>query len=157
MNRFSVGYGNRATAQSESKLEADQVTQTEVLHLDCGSISPINGLTGSMLMSPKWLGLSRALIIVNCEVHIKTNNWSDAITPHFCCHEQPLESPFCVGSLSLRLNVGERGDRHRLSKMARIKEHYKKGIKRGIVDSDYSDRRKGHTLSLDRCKRQLDS
>lgn len=33
-------------------------------------------------MLPQWLGLSHALVIVNYEVHIKTNHWSDAIIPH---------------------------------------------------------------------------
>lgn len=37
--------------------------------------------------------------------------------------------PLCVESLSLRLNVSERRHRHILSKGAKIKEHYKEGIK----------------------------
>lgn len=108
-------------------------------------------------MLPQWLGLSRALIIVNYEVHIKTNRRSDAITPHFCCQWQPIESHSVWRGFSPCLNVSERRDRHRLSKRARIKEHYKEGVKSDVLDSDHSGRRKGHTLGLDRCKCQLGS
>lgn len=63
----------------------------------------------------------------------------------------------CVDSLSARLNASESGDRHRLSKRARIKERYTEGIIRDTLDSDHSGRRKGHMPGPDRCKCQLDS
>lgn len=67
------------------------------------------------------------------------------------------QSPaLCVESLSPCLNASESGDRHKLSKRARIKEHYTEGIIRDILDSDHSERRKGHMLGLDRCKCQPD-
>lgn len=36
--------------------------------------------------------LIHALAIAISEVHLKTNHWSDAIIPHFCCRWQPIES-----------------------------------------------------------------
>lgn len=43
-------------------------------------------------VAPVACSLLHALIIVNYEVHIKTNHWFEAITLHFCCHGQPAES-----------------------------------------------------------------
>lgn len=47
-------------------------------------------------MLPQWLSLSRALIIVNYEVHIKTNSRSDAITPTLVLPLATDRLPVCV-------------------------------------------------------------
>lgn len=65
--------------------------------------------------------------------------------------------PLQAETVSPHLNASERRDRHKLSKRKIIKERVTEEIKRGVVDSDHSVRRKGHMLGLDRCKCQLDS
>lgn len=94
-----------------------------------------------------------ALVIVNYEVHIKTDSQSNAITPKLLL---PLATNTVCLFFFLRayrpfeLNVSERGDRP--SKTASIKRESKEIYWILIIQGE----EKGHTLGLDRCKCQLD-